>query len=196
VETYSFTVFLFLCGFIGFMNLYFIEAAVFPDRFLMYGWLFGFAPLVAAILNGKHKWLRKIGVFLLVASLLFNIYMIDPTAWDAKAEERGSTEVSVQDYALANTFNFSSGTILGDSNALLAIYDVHNNLGSFLSFTGTNLTWTNWVIISKIDMKLQIKYYGESSNETITAIEHFGSEGSDYNRIYESNNLIAFKSTK
>lgn len=196
IETYSFTLFFFFCGLIGFVNLYFVEAAAFPDRFLMYGWLFGFAALAVAILKGKHKWLRKIAVVLVVASLLFNIYIIDPTAWDARAEERGTTEVSVQDYALANRFNFSTGTILGDSNALLAIYDVHNNLGNFLYFTGANVTWADWVIVSKIDMEMQIKYLSESSNETITALAHLETEDSGYNRIYESGNLIAYRSAK
>jgi hypothetical protein len=197
VETYSFTLFLFLCGLIGFLSLYFIVPAAFPDRFLMFGWLFGFTPLVVAILKGKHKWLRKIGVFLLVAFMLFNIYMIDPTAWDARAEARGTTEISVEDYALANTFNFSSGKIFGDSNVLIAIYDVHNNLGTFLSSTEVNLTRFNWVIIDKKSMELEKKYYPEPETETIATLERLATDkDSDYNRIYESNSLLVFGPTK
>jgi len=193
VEAYSFTLFLFLCGLVGFLSLYLIAPAAYPDRFLMFGWLFGFAPLVVAILKGKSKWLRRIGVFLLIAFMLFNIYMIETTAWNARAEEITGAP-SEEDYALANTFDFSSGKILGPQNNLMAIYDVHNNLGTIFGLSEVNLTKFDWVIINKKELELEKKNYPEPRTETIAALERLATEGSrDYDKIYESNSLLVFK---
>jgi hypothetical protein len=193
LEAYSFTLFLFLCGLVGFLSLYLIAPAAFPDRFLVFGWLFGFAPLVVAILKGKSKWLRRIGVFLLIAFMLFNIYMIETTAWNARAEET-VVAPSEEDYALANTFDFSSGKILGPQNNLMAIYDVHNNLGTIFGLSEVNLTKFDWVIINKKELELEKKGYPEPRTETIAALERLATEGScDYDKIYESNSLLVFK---
>ena len=194
VETYSFTLFLFLCGLIGFLSLYVIAATPFPDRFLMFGWLFGFAPLVVTILKGKYKWPRRVGIFLLVAFMLFNIYMISPKNYDPRAE--GVPLVtSEEDYALANTFDFSSGKICGPQNVLMAIYDVHNNLGTVFTLSReVDLTKFDWVIIQKKTMELEKRYYQEPRTETIAALERLATEGSaDFSKIYESNSLLVFK---
>ena len=195
VETYSFTSFLFFCGLVGFLSLYLVAPAAFPDRFLMFGWLFGFAPLVVAILKGKYKWPKRVGVFLLVAFMLFNIYMIDPTAWDARAEEVPGA-ASEDDYALANTFDFSIGEIFGPQGAVMAIYDVHNNLGtiSYVSRSEVDLTEFDWVIIQKKALELEKRDYPEPRTETIAALERLATEcPTDYNKIYDSNSLLVFK---
>jgi hypothetical protein len=179
LEAYSFTLFLFVCGLGGFLSLYLISPAAFPDRFLMFGWLFGFAPLVVAILKGKSRWLRKIGVFLLIAFMLFNIFMIDPIHWNARSGEI-SADPSREDYALANAFNFSNGKILAPESSLMAIYDIHNNLGTFLTLSELNQTQTkfDWIIVQK-----------QSATEILTMLE--GSSTCD--KIYESNSLVVFK---
>lgn len=194
VEAYSFTLFLFLCGLVGLLSLYVVAPAAFPDRFLMFGWLFGFTPLVVAILKSKHKWSKRVGVFLLVAFMLFNIYMIDSTAWNARAEGV-PTATSEEDYSLANTIDFSSGEIFGAHNPLLAIYDVHNNLGTILyAHTEVDLTKFDWIIIQKKQLELEKRYYQEPRTETIAALERLATECStDYNKIYESNSLLVFK---
>lgn len=191
VETYSFTLFLFLCGLVGFLSLYIVAPAAYPDRFLMFGWLFGFAPLVIAILKGKHKWLKRVGVFLLIAFMLFNIYMINPYDYNPRAE--GVPVVtSKEDYALANTFNFSSGKIFGFQTPLMAIYDVHNNLGTIFTLSEVNLTKFDWIIINKKELDLEKKYFPGA--ETIVALERLATEGSaDFNKIYESDNLLVFQ---
>ena len=195
-ETYSFTLFLFVCGIVGFLNLYAVPAAAFPDRFLTYGWLFGFVPLAIAILKGKHKWLKRVGVFLLVAFMLFNIYMIDPTAWDTGAVGVPAAP-SFEEYTLANTFNFSRGKIFGDQTSVLAIFDVHNNLGTGLSsYAEFNLTQFDWVIIQKKVLELEKSYYPEPRTETIAVLEHLAFEDvAGYNRIYESDNLVVVVNT-
>jgi len=191
VETYSFTLFFFLCGLVGFLSLYLVAAPVFPDRFLAYGWLFGFMPLVIAILKGKHNWVKRVGVFLLIASMLFNIYMIDTTGWSAGAVGV-PTSPTLEDYALANTFNFSRGNIFGYQNNVLAIYDVYNNLGTvFSSSVEVNLTQFDWVIINKEGLELEKTHFPTPRTETIAVLEHlaFG-DSVGYNKIYESDNLV------
>jgi len=192
IETYSFTLFLFLCLLIGFLSLYVIEPQAFPDRFLTYGWLFGFAPLVVAILKGKYKWLRIIGVLLLIAFMLFNIYMIDPAYWDPKRVQEAPAAPTFENYALGNTINFSSGKILAsDQNTVGAIYDLHNNLGTIVTYSEeVNLTQFNWIVIQKQELQFEKSYYSKPQ-ETITLLENltFGSSPG-YNKIYESDNLV------
>jgi hypothetical protein len=197
VETYSFTVFLLLCGLIGFLGLYVVQTWAYPPRFLTYGWLFGFAPLAVGILKGKFKWLRRIGVLLLVAFMLFSIYMIDPSYWNAKnAQTLGRTSPTLEDYALANTFNFSTGTILGlDQNVVAAIYDVHNNLGTIVTYNEViNVTNFDWVIINKQELEAEKSWYPDS--KTIALLEQLAFESSpDWSKIYESNNLVVVKAS-
>jgi len=183
IETYSFTLFFFLCGIIGFSSLYLIPAAVFPDRFLMYGWIFGFAPLVTAILEGKHKLLRRSIVILMIAFMLYNLYIIDPVNWDLRAE--GVTTVaSFEDYSLANTINFSNVKIFGYQNPLMAVYDVQGELGNVLSVYKVNIAEFGFIIIQKKSLAL----------EPITALVAIAeNNSSNYNKIYESNSLSVFR---
>lgn len=192
VETYSFTLFLFFNGLMGLLYLYVIATWASPDRFLMFGWLFGFPPLVVAILKVKYKWPKRIGVSLLVAFMFFNIYMIEPPAWDARAEEV-PTATSEENYALATTFNFSNGKIFGSQNSLMAIYDVHNNLGTIFSSAEVDLTKFDWVIIERKELELEKRYYREPRTETIAALERLVTGyTTNYNKIYESNSQLVF----
>jgi len=194
IETLSFTLFLFLCGIGGLMSLYLItiRVAPFPDRFMTFGWLFAFAPLVAIILSRKKQWLRGVGIFLLFLFMLYNIYQITPTAWDAKAEG-GQVAPSEEDYALANTFDFSSGEIAAHENNLLAIYDVSNNLGENF-FENIDLSGYDWVILQQEALRLEQKYHPEPETEAIAEMRQLEKEGSpDRNKIYQSSNLSVFK---
>lgn len=193
IEVYSFTLFLFLCGVVGFLSLYIIAAAAYPHRFLLFGWLFGFTPLVVAILKSKIKWRRRVGIFLLITFMLLNIYMIDPKAYDPRTE--GSALVtSEENYALANTFDFSGGQIFGFQNSIMAIYSVHNNLGTTITLSEVNLTKFDWIIIEKEDLELLKKQYQEPRPETIAALQNLSIEFPlDYNKIYESDSLQVFK---
>jgi len=193
LETYSFTLLLFLSGMIGLFSLYLVKSGVYPDRFLMYGWLFGFPPLIVAILKVKYKWPKRLSIFLLVAFIYYNIYVIEPATWDARAEME-PIATSDENYALANTFNFSSGKIYGHQNSLMAIYDVHNNFGTVFSLSEVTLTKFDWIIIQKIGLELEKRYYQEPRTETIAALRHLATGYStDYNIIYESNGLLVFE---
>jgi len=195
IEASSFTLFLFLCGIGGLIMLYVVPLGVgpFPHRFLTFGWLFGFAPLAAIILKERHKWLRRVGIFLLIAFMLFNIYQIEPTAWDARAE--GVTVApSRQDYALARTFDFSTGEIIAQPNNLLAIYDVHNNPGDSAAWVNTDLSEYDWIIIHKEALRWEKESYPETRSQAIAEMEELMERDSpERNKIYESNNLSVFK---
>ena len=116
-----------------------------------------------------------------------------PTAWDAKAEGI-PIATSEEDYALANTFNFSGEKIYGHQNSVMAIYDVHNNVGTIFTLSEVDLTKFDWVIIQKKTLELEKKYYQEPRTETIATLERLATECSpDYNKIYESNSLLVFK---
>jgi hypothetical protein len=193
IEALSFILFLFLCGIGGLMSFYVIARDILPnpDRFLMFGWLFGFAPLVAVILSIKNKWLIGIAAFLLLAFMLHNIYQIEPTFWDARAEG-GRHATSQEDYALAHTFDFSSGGIAAYSINLMAIYDVHNNLGEN-AFSDIDLSEYKWVIVQKEVLRLQLTYGGPRT-EAVSEMARLEKEGSpDRNKIYQSSNLSVFK---
>jgi hypothetical protein len=182
VETISFTLFLLFCLFMGFVSLYLLPAYAFPDRYLTYGWLFGIPPLISAILITKYKYLRKIGVLLVIAFILFNIYIIPPSLWSPRSQETSLATVeiyapSLEDYALARALNFSTGTILAPDNDLMAIYDMQNNLGTFYSSFNGNRTNFNWIVVQK-----------EANTTTLTML----SNSTDYNKIYDSNSLSVY----
>jgi hypothetical protein len=190
IEDLSFTLFLFVCGIGGLMALYLIpyEIGPYPDRFIMFGWLFAFAPLTAIILSRKTKWLIGVGIFLLFAFMLHNIYQIEPAAWDSKVGAEMSP--SEEDYALAETFDFSSGKIAASADNLLAIYDVSNNLGE--DFKYVDLSQYEWVIVN--EEILQLEYYSESAKQAIAEMKQMEKGGSpDRNTIYQSSNLSVFK---
>jgi len=159
----------------------------------MYGWLFGFSPLVVTILKSKYKWPQRFGVFLLVAFMLYNIYTIDPTAWYARAEGE-SAVTSEESYALAKTFDFSKGVIYGHQTSLMAIYDVHNNFGTVFSLSEVYMKKFDWIIIQKKQLELEKRYYHEPRTETIAALMHLATGYStDYYKVYESNSILVFK---
>jgi len=196
LETYSFTLFLFACGVVGFLGLYFIPITIFPSRLLTFGFLFGFPPLVIAILHFNRIWFRRIGIGLLIAFMLFNIYWIEPTAWNARAEGVPAAP-SQEDYALANRFDFSNVTIATHPSVMMAIYDVHNNRGANAYTLGNiDLSKFDYVIMHKEALRFELKYYPEPRTQTIAEMEQLMEEGSsDWIKVYESSNLAlaAFK---
>jgi hypothetical protein len=191
IEALSFTVLLFLSGIGGLTSFYITAKDILPNptRFLTFGWLFAFGPLVAIILGRKNKWLVGVGIFLLFAFMLHNIYQIDPQVWDAKVQ--GAPEATTEEnYALANTLDFSSGAIAADDENLMAIYDVHNILGSD-AFGNIDLSKYNWVIIDKQILQL---YNNESKTEAILEMEQLEDMGSaNRDKIYQSDNMSVFQ---
>jgi hypothetical protein len=194
IEALSFSLFVFICGIGGLIALYVQRYWIvpYPDRFLMFGWLIGFPPLVATIMNRKHRLFRRIGIVLLAAFMLFNIYQIEPIAWDARYEDVPSA-TSEEDYALANALDFSTGEIAANAHTPLAIYDIHNNLARDV-LSNINLSQYEWVVVQKEALRLEQKWNPQPRTEAIAGMEQLNKEGSpERNKIYESNNLSVFK---
>jgi hypothetical protein len=194
IESLSFSLFLFLCGIGGLLSLYLIPVGVlpYPDRFIMFGWLFAFAPLVDIIYGIKRMWLKTIGTLLLVIFMLFNIYQIEPTAWIAGYEEVPAA-TSYEDYSLANTLSFGSGSIVTNGYTAFAIYDVRKRLGDSV-LDDISLSEYEWIVIQKEALKFELQTYPRPRAEGITIMAQLETSGSlERNRIYESNNLSVFK---
>ncbi len=204
IEIYSFTLFLFLIGLIGLGSLYLVPARAYPDRFLAFGWLFGFPPLVLAILQFKRESFRICGTLLLISFMALNIFMIDHTAWDAGFEGVPPAP-SKEDYVLAERFDFSTKELLGAEHLVgahrmnwMAIYDVHDaDREQYLNIfgsTNSHLAECAWVIVNKEALRLEQKWNPEPRTSTIAEMEQLVSQGSnDINKIFESNNLAVFK---
>ncbi len=183
LENHSFTLYLFLCLFVAFLSLYFSAAIAFPDRFLTFGWLFGFAPLTVTILKSKYSGFRRIGIFLLVASMLFNIYIIPPTLWTPRSGDTPATGMeafapSIEDYALSTAFNFSAERILAPQNNLMAIYHTQNTLGTVFTSLKVDIANFDWIIFKK-----------ETNSTTLEVLDN----SFECSKIYDSGSLLAFK---
>jgi uncharacterized membrane protein len=192
IENYSFTLYLFFCGLVGFLSLYFIKARAYPDRFLMFGWLFGFVPLVFAILafiKDRHK---KLGIALLIVFMFFNIYTIEPTAWDIKTRTRGYVPATTQeDYSFAKTLNISNGKgLVTYVNQNLVLYDIYNNPCDELSslIYDTNLMDYDYIVVQKYILKdIQVN---SSIISKIKKLSHQSDLG--WNTVYESKSLVTY----
>ena len=194
IEALSFTLFLFFCGIMALIELYVLPhgMGIFPDRFLVFGWLFGFAPLIFLILYRMNNVLRQIVVFLLMSFMLLNIYAMDSSLWDPQSTDIPSATTE-EDYALANTLDFYKDRIAGHSYALYAIYDVHNNLNRSINFIdGTDLSAYDWIVSHKESLRQALLYLPtyETANELWGLLN---GESTDWIKAYESSNLTVLK---
>jgi uncharacterized membrane protein len=192
VENYSFTLYLFLCGLVGFLSLYFIKVRAYPDRFLMFGWLFGFAPLVFAIMSFIKERHKKLGIALLLMFMFFNIYTIEPTAWDTKSRNRGYVPATTQeDYSFAETLDFSKGKVLTTYvNQSMVIYDIYNKRVDGLASLNDDAGLLDYDYI--IVQKYRFKDIKESSRK-ISKIKKVSNQSDwGWNTVYESKSLATY----
>ena len=193
IEEYSFTLYLFLCGVIAVMSMYFINVWAFPDRFLMYGWLVGFAPLVLFIIESNSQVLEKLGISLLVSFMVFNFYMIEPAAWSLQAKRQEILNTTgVEEYTIAETIDFSEGNMLRIGDPLnFAIFDSYYNSGNELR-QDTNISEYNWIL----SYNKSFEYYFKGKQETNTLIEMnkiANGENIQWNKLCETNKHEVFK---
>ena len=194
LEVYSFTLFLLTCGLAGVVALYGVRMDINPDRLLTFGFLFGIPALVIATLQYRRRWLRASGIAFLAAFMLFNVYWIEQTAWDARAEGLAAATTE-QDYALARRFSFSYGTIAGHQNSVMAIYHLHRNMGTRLvAGSRVDLGTIDWVIVHKEFLELEMRSRDEPRTEMIAQLQQLAEDGCpSKNRIYESSALALFR---
>lgn len=204
-EIYPFTIFHLFMGIVGFLFLYFIPtkvALLFPDRFLAYGWLFGFAPLAIFIDNLKNKRVYRIGVLLLFLYLFYNIYSIETPAWDPNHKDIAIAP-SQEDYAFAENhafaeqFSFNNDSLKNNiylcsfQNTLMAIYDKRNYLGTDLNTIDNEyrLNNFNWIIINKKDF--EFKRNKLNSKGFYFRLLNIDNE-TYLNKVYDTNNIASY----
>jgi len=202
-EFYSFTSFLFLLGILGLLQ-YFVmplkPVDLDPNRVLMLGWIWGFAPLAYCIWESKREWLKKSGIIILAAFMLFNIYMIPPQSWNPEAEGQPGS-VLEEDYALARTITLSDQATVMGLTANLAFYDVEGILSKPVEriLSIEELDAFDCIVINKEVLR-------GSEENAVRGAYHWnidvlnkvgelsrGDRPGERNKIYQSNNLIVLK---
>jgi hypothetical protein len=186
LEIFSFTFFLYICGLIGIIGFFVSNITVYPDRLLAYGWLFGFSPLVWAIVRKRSKFF-KVGIILLVAFMIFNIYSIDSTTWSPNSNML-SASPSVEDYVFAQAFPLPSENIAAFTNTAIVLEFVQNiPVTDFSNIGKVNISNFNLVVIDKNALKIEQNsptYSGDLAQ--LSQLEN-GSFISD--KLYASNSL-------
>ena len=219
-------IYLIFWGFIGILRMYVLPKEVGQldsERALIFGWIFGLAPLVAGIYGFKHKWVQRIGIGVLTLFIFFGIYQISPIQWDPAAQENNNT-ANNQDFALAEAFDFT-GTVglFSGQTSLKAIFDTHTyynqytepakyreylvpiTIRSGFSYGYEHFPELEWVILNRkyLDREREqvsaelIKYTDEEAKELSDNILRLAADGNDgyqrRNLVYSSNELIVFK---
>ena len=193
VEALSFTLYLFICGVVALLLLYVLPfgIGIFPDRLFVFGWLFGFAPLLFVILQG-NRFVKRISIIILSIFCLLNIYSIDDTSWDLQSTTLPSATTE-EDYYLAQTIDFSEDTAGFNSYALFAVYDVQNRRGKMIDFSSTaDLLEYEWVVVQKESLSRSQRYL--PTQETAIKIgQLLQGQSTSWVRIYESKDLAVLK---
>lgn len=208
-EFYSFTFFLFAVGVWSLVQLYFVSAGspgtTSMERLMMLGWIWGFAPLAVCVFASKRRWVKQSGIVLLVAFMLFNIYMIAPIKWDLQTPGRAEGQITLrEDYALAETIVFS-GKVGAFKFTRNAIYDVQGYYAKDLrQVSPDEIAALDSVVIKKKQLEAYTETatrfikIGRRYNIDIALLNELGrlvTEDSSRgrNRVYDSNNLVLFR---
>ncbi len=194
LETPVFTTYLVICGIIGFMSFYLLPATVGGDRFLAFGWLFAFGPLALAIVEFRSQLVSALSIFFVAFFIFLNLYTIHPTVWDAQAPGAGSAATR-QDFALAQTVDFSRGEVIGYINNITTIYEAQNKEGTdaYFLLDPVDFNRFEWVIINRDGLQEEGLYSADSEEAIEKMVSLEADAGTAYNRVYESNNLLVLK---
>ena len=205
-EFYSFTAFLALCAVISVVQMFVIprETAILSmTRFYMLGWIFGFAPLTACVLEKKPRWGEKAGIGLLAAFMLFNIYMTPPGIYDLNFPGREEGNVALrEDHALAETLVFT-GKVAAYQKTSLAINYVQGFLPQNLLTVPSigQLEQLDYIVIKKGELERYIERGSyvfpeyEYSSDVVNRLAGLstGDNSTGRDRIYDSKNLVVVK---
>jgi hypothetical protein len=197
IEMYSFTLYLLVCGVLGIVSFFLIPATIIGDRFLAFGWLFGFGALIVAIDEYRSKLLVSSASVLVVIFLFINMFTIHPTKWNPYEPGAGAT-ASYQDFTLAKTVNFKEGSILANMNNLSSIYYMQNVMGGTEIFSlskSIDLNDFNWIIINRKGLDEE-GLYSKATIDTVKELRNLDIQQSPvFNLTYESNNLVLLSKT-
>lgn len=190
LETPVFTLYLFICGVLGFLSYFALPPTIGGDRFLVFGWLFASGPLALVIIEYKDSFMVGISAILILFFISVNLFTIHPTMWDPNASGVGGA-ASKEDFSMAQTVDFSVGDIIGYQNDIMTVYEVQKKLGTDTSLLldPTDLNTFKWIIVNRPSMNEEAIYSSDTKNvlEKMKQLESGNSP--DYNRLYESNNL-------
>jgi hypothetical protein len=124
--------------------------------------------------------------------MFFNIYMIEPTAWDTKSRNRGYVPATTQeDYSFAETLDFSKGKVLSTYvNQSMVIYDIYNKRVDGLASLNDDAGLLDYDYI--IVQKYRFKDIKESSRK-ISKIKKVSNQSDwGWNTVYESKSLATY----
>jgi hypothetical protein len=195
IETWSFSLYLFLCAVFGIAFTLLLPRTVIGDRFLMYGWLLVCGPLALTIFELRSK-LVKGTLFLVLSIFIFiNVFTIHPALWNSQKLIARPTP-SQEDYALAKTINFTNANILSTSNDIFAIVDVRNFKGenAFTVVRPRNISEFQWIIVNRLEMINTAELTSKFTLNIISAMQRLRIANSILtNKTYESNNIEMFE---
>jgi hypothetical protein len=123
-EYQVFILFLVFCGIAGVVNFFFIQS-IFPDRFLLFGWLFGSVALIVAISKLESSKLKKISIGLFILFFFYNIYEIEPNVYTHPADI--INQPNIEGYDLINNINMSNATYLSTAGDRSIVWSIYGN---------------------------------------------------------------------
>ena len=176
------------------MSYFVLPPTVGGDRFLAFGWLFAFGALAAAMLEFRNSFMISVSVVMVLFFIFTNLFTIHPTLWDPKSSGVGGA-ASQEDFALSDSIDFTRGTILGYQNDIMTIYERQRVLGddAFFLIDPVEINRYRWVIINREGLNEE-GLYSSYTKDIIAAMGHLDeSTNRNYNRMYESNNLVVFE---
>lgn len=194
IETPVFMVYIMVCGILGFLSYFVLTATIGGDRFLAFGWLFAFGPLALAITEFRNNIVIGFSSFLILFYIFVNLFTIHPTIWNPDSPGIGGA-ASKEDFALAETIDFSIGDIIGYQNNIMTVYESQKKLGTDTTFLldPIDINRYKWVIVNRAGLE-EIGIYSNYTKEVVAQIKALeAGDTPDYHRLYESNNLAVLE---
>ncbi len=194
LEVPVFTLYLLICGVLGFMSYFVLPPTVGGDRFLAFGWLFAFGALAMAILEFKNSFMVSVSTVMILFFIFSNLFTIHPTLWDPKANGVGGA-ASREDFAMADTVNFSRGEIIGYQNDIMTIYERQKIMGTDAYFLvdPVEINRYRWIVINREGLNEEGLYSSYTKDVIAAMVQLEASNDPGYNNMYESNNLAVFE---
>ena len=142
----------------------------------------------------KQRWIIGVSSFLILFFIFTNLYTIHPTVWDPRSAGVGGA-ASKEDFALAQTVDFSRGEFIGYQNDIMTVYETQKRLGMDISLLldATDLSGFEWIIINRAGLDEE-GLFSTHTRQIIAEMKQLDEkEGAEYNRMYESNNLAVLQ---
>lgn len=194
-----FVLFLFLCG-IGGIISFFGSQSIYPDRFLMFGWLFGTIALILAIYKIDNSKIKKICLGLFIIFFFYNIYQIEPAVYSEP--QNVLSQPTLENFALINNINMTNGTILSTSRDISVVWSIYGNTrttsATDLDLLNTNLnrnyTYYKFVIVdnnlNQIPIDIETKHKLNIYQNYVSKIDK--NPDFNYQKIADSNNVSIY----